>query len=137
MSKLRAEIKWSHRKESNSELLAPSFQESIQNQQEVTNEKNNETSNETEPETESRLEPETESRLEPELEIIENEDNIINENFNDEEVEISANETEELADIDEEEDEIFSLPVGDIIHPAVDSNTKWDLITLFNELPLP
>ncbi|KAF0524682.1 hypothetical protein F8M41_015060 [Gigaspora margarita] len=114
MSKLRAEIKWSHRKESNSELLAPSFQESIQNQQEVTNEKNNETSNKTE--------PETELRLEPELEIIENEDNIVNENFNDEEVvEISANETEELADIDKEEDKIFSLLVGDIIHPAVNS----------------
>ncbi|KAF0333054.1 hypothetical protein F8M41_017183 [Gigaspora margarita] len=113
------------------------------------------TSNETEPETELRLEPETESRLEPELEIIENEDNIVNENFNDEEavdsnslkeefsqfldvwVEISANETEELADIDEEEVKIFSLPVGDIIHPAVNSNAKWDLITLFNELPLP
>ncbi|KAF0446140.1 hypothetical protein F8M41_002972 [Gigaspora margarita] len=155
MSKLRAEIKWSHSKESNSELLAPSFQESIQNQQEVTNEKNNETSNKTEPETKSRLEPETESRLEPELEIIENEDNIVNENFNDEEVvdsnsleeefsqfldvwvEILANKTEKLADIDEEEDEIFFLPVGDIIHPAVDSNAKWDLITLFNELPLP
>ncbi|KAF0544493.1 hypothetical protein F8M41_002822 [Gigaspora margarita] len=94
MSKLRAEIKWSHRKESNSELLVPSFQESIQNQQEVTNEKNNETSNKTEPETESRLEPETESRLEPELEIIENEDNIVNENFNDKEV-IDSNSLEE------------------------------------------
>ncbi|CAG8824760.1 18747_t:CDS:2, partial [Gigaspora rosea] len=80
------------RKESNSELLVPSFQESIQNQQEIT----------------------------------ENIDNI---------VEISANETKELADINEE-DEVFSLLVGDIIHLAVDSNAKWDRITLFNELPL-
>ncbi|CAG8753523.1 21811_t:CDS:2, partial [Dentiscutata erythropus] len=128
MSKLRAEITWNHRKESNSiELLAPNFQESIQNQQEVTNEKNNEPSNETNPETESRLESKPE-----------NEDNIANENFNDEEiadsnsleeefsqfldvwVEISANETKELADIDEEEEK-FSLPVDDIIHPVVDS----------------
>ncbi|CAG8696525.1 12362_t:CDS:1, partial [Dentiscutata erythropus] len=38
-------------------------------------------------------------------------------------VEISTNETEELADIDEEEKE-FSLLVDDIIHPAVDSSTK-------------
>ncbi|RIB01703.1 hypothetical protein C2G38_2229979 [Gigaspora rosea] len=62
---------------SNSELLVPSFQESIQNQQEITNEKNNKTPNETKSETESRLEPEPE--------ITENEDNIVNKNFNDEE----------------------------------------------------
>ncbi|CAG8721904.1 10644_t:CDS:2, partial [Cetraspora pellucida] len=98
------------------ELLAPSFQENIQNQQE-------------------------------------NEDNTTNESFNDEEiadsnsleeefgqflnvwVEISANETEELANIDDDDD-LFSLSVGDTVHPAVDSNAKWDLITLFNELPL-
>ncbi|RIB08569.1 hypothetical protein C2G38_2211342 [Gigaspora rosea] len=73
-----------------------------------------------------RLEPETELRLEPEPKITENIDNI---------VEISANETKELADINEE-DEVFSLLVGDIIHLAVDSNAKWDRITLFNELPL-
>ncbi|CAG8829652.1 21264_t:CDS:1, partial [Dentiscutata erythropus] len=35
MFKLKAEITWNHQKESNSiELLAPNFQESIQNQQE-------------------------------------------------------------------------------------------------------
>ncbi|CAG8787855.1 15097_t:CDS:2, partial [Dentiscutata erythropus] len=134
ISKLRAEITWNHQKESNSiEFLAPNFQESIQNQQEVTNEENNEPFNETDPETESRLETKsrlkTESRLEPEPK---NEDNMANENINNKEIADSNSLEEEF----NEEKEEFSLLVDDIIHPAVDSSAKWDQITLFNELPL-
>ncbi|KAF0534962.1 hypothetical protein F8M41_009754 [Gigaspora margarita] len=147
MSKLRAEIKWSHRQESNStKMPPPSFQTNIQ--QETTGEKY---------EPPNEIEPESEARYEPESEEIENEDNTAIEDFNEEEtvesssleefsqfldvwVVISAEETEELTVIEEDDDEISSLSVGsvgDIIHPAINSNAKWDIITLFNELPLP
>ena len=53
-------------------------------------------------------------------------------------VEILVEETEEFMGIAEEENnKMSSLEIEDIIHPAVDSNTKWDLNTLFNELQLP
>ncbi|RIB15810.1 hypothetical protein C2G38_2039099 [Gigaspora rosea] len=147
MSKLRAEIKWSHRQESNStKLPPPSFQTNIQ--QETTGE-NDEPSNE--------IEPKSEARHEPESEEIENEVNTATEGFDEEEtvesssleefgqfldvwVVISAEETEELTGIDDEDEEMSFLSVGsvgDIIHLAIDPNAKWDIITLFNELPLP
>ncbi|KAF0433252.1 hypothetical protein F8M41_005106 [Gigaspora margarita] len=147
MSKLRAEIKWSHRQKSNSaKLPPPSFQTDIQ--QETTSEKDN-LSNE--------IESESEARYEPEPEEIQNEDNTAIEDFNEETVEsnslgefnqfldvwvvISTKETEELTGIEYEEDEEISFlsvdSVGDIIHPAIDPNAKWNIITLFNELPLP
>ncbi|CAG8626420.1 4066_t:CDS:2, partial [Scutellospora calospora] len=50
-------------------------------------------------------------------------------------VEISADKTEEVMDTEDEDEEILSVNAA--IHPAVDSNAKWDLITLFNELELP
>ncbi|CAG8451008.1 28638_t:CDS:2 [Dentiscutata erythropus] len=115
----------------------------------TTGEEDNELSNE--------IEPESEARCELESEEIEN--NVTIEDFNDEEtvesnslkeefsqfldvwVAILAEKIEESAGIDEDEnEEIFSLlvgSVGDIIHPAIDPNTKWDIIMLFNELPLP
>ncbi|RIB15393.1 hypothetical protein C2G38_2192478, partial [Gigaspora rosea] len=96
------------------------------------------------------------ARHEPESEEIENEVNTATEGFDEETVEsssleefgqfldvwvvISAEETEELTGIDDEDEEMSFLSVGsvgDIIHPAIDPNAKWDIITLFNELPLP
>ncbi|RIB03410.1 hypothetical protein C2G38_2049293 [Gigaspora rosea] len=133
----------------------PSFQTNIQ--QETTGE-NEEPSNE--------IEPESEARHESESEEIENEANTATEGFNEEEtvesnslkeetvesssleefsqfldvwVVISAEETEELTGIDDEDEEMAFLlvgSVGDIIHPAIDPNAKWDIITLFSELPL-
>ncbi|CAG8547469.1 12265_t:CDS:2 [Cetraspora pellucida] len=50
-------------------------------------------------------------------------------------IEISADKTEEVMDIEDENEEILSVNAA--VHPAVDSNAKWDLITLFNELELP
>ncbi|CAG8752488.1 17278_t:CDS:1, partial [Cetraspora pellucida] len=50
-------------------------------------------------------------------------------------VEISADETEEVMDIEDEDEEI--LLVNAAVHLAVDSNAKWNLITLFNKLELP
>ncbi|RIB27831.1 hypothetical protein C2G38_2159583 [Gigaspora rosea] len=94
------------------------------------------------------------SRHKPKSEEIQNENNTETEDFNEEEtvesdslgefsqflnvwVVILAEKTKELMSIEYEEDEeISSLSVGDIIHPAIDSNAKWDIITLFNELPL-
>ncbi|RIB18883.1 hypothetical protein C2G38_2183367 [Gigaspora rosea] len=131
MSKLRAEIKWSHRQKSNSAKLP------------LPNDLSN------------KIEPENEARHKTESEEIQNEDNTTTEDFDEEGtvksdslgefsqflnvwVVISAEETEELTSIEYEEDEeIFSLSVGDIIHPVIDSNAKWDILTLFNELPLP
>ncbi|CAG8775906.1 4239_t:CDS:1, partial [Gigaspora rosea] len=97
------------------------------------------------------------ARHEPESEDIENEVNTATEGFDEEKtvesssleefgqfldvwVVISAEETEELTGIDDEDEEMSFLSVGsvgDIIHPAIDPNAKWDIITLFNELPLP
>ncbi|RIB14742.1 hypothetical protein C2G38_2194195 [Gigaspora rosea] len=128
MSKLRAEIKWGHRQESNSTKLPPP---------KITGE-NDEPSNE--------IEPKSEARHEPESKKIENEVNTATKGFDDEEtIELSsleefAEETKKLTGIDDEDEEMSFLSVGsvgDIIHPAIDSNAKWDIIMLFNELPLP
>ncbi|KAF0532298.1 hypothetical protein F8M41_011341 [Gigaspora margarita] len=154
MSKLRANIKWSHRQESNStKLPQPSFQTNIQQE---TTDKNDEPSNE--------IEPESEARHESRSEEIENEANTATEGFNEEKtvesssleeetielssleefsqfldvwVVISAEETEELTGIDDEDNEMAFLSVGDIIHPAIDPNAKWNIITLFSKLLLP
>ncbi|CAG8646726.1 4123_t:CDS:1, partial [Gigaspora rosea] len=94
------------------------------------------------------------ARHEPESEDIENEVNTATDEeeavesslleefsqFLDVWVIISAEETKELTGIDNEYEEISFLSVGsvgDIIHPAIDPNAKWGIITLFNELPLP
>ncbi|CAG8777065.1 2656_t:CDS:2, partial [Gigaspora rosea] len=50
---------------------------------------------------------------------------------------ILAEKTEELTSIEYEEDkEIASLLVGNIIYPAIVPNAKYNLFILFNELPL-
>ncbi|KAF0488371.1 hypothetical protein F8M41_022306 [Gigaspora margarita] len=144
MSKLRAEIKWSHQQESNStKLPPPSFQTNIQ--QETTGE-NDEPSNEIEPESEARNEPESED-IENEVNTATDEEETVESSpleefsqFLDVWVVISAEETEELTGINDEDEEMSFLSVGsvgDIIYPVIDPNAKWDIITLFNKLPLP
>ncbi|CAG8740577.1 20084_t:CDS:2 [Dentiscutata erythropus] len=44
---------------------------------------------------------------------------------------------EEIKMMDTEDKDEKILSVHDVVHPAVDSNAKWDLITLFNEIELP
>ncbi|KAF0388092.1 hypothetical protein F8M41_011141 [Gigaspora margarita] len=148
MSKLRAEITWSHRQKLYfTELPSPNFHE--ENAQDQVN-KDNEP-REVEPEVESGNEP----GIEPEPEEPEkaSDDYTLIEGFDEEEVidssslvtefggfldvwvKIITNETEELADTENENEEI--LGINDIVHPAVDSTAKWDLCTLFNDLELP
>jgi len=44
---------------------------------------------------------------------------------------------EELANYDDDSDDILNSTIDDIIHPAVDTNAKWVLSTLFkNDLDL-
>lgn len=147
MSKLRAEITWNHRQTSDFTELPSNFHE--ENTQDRISEDNvpHEVEHEVESENEPRIETEPE---EPEK----TNDNCTSiEDFDEEEVvdsssletefgefldvwvEIITNETEELANTENEDEEM--LEINDIVHPAVDSNAKWDLSTLFNDLELP
>ncbi|RIB12870.1 hypothetical protein C2G38_2038669 [Gigaspora rosea] len=51
-------------------------------------------------------------------------------------VDISTSEIEEITQIYEDEDEMLTSEVEDISYPAINPNSKWDLRTLFKELPL-
>ena len=141
MSKLRAAITWEHLQKSNSvELFPPSFlEENIEDQINVEHKEFEEFDEEF---------CEVESESEEFEELISNKDfdnklpdsNSLETEFNqflDVWVEISVRETEESTDIDEEDDEMISSAIEDIVHPAVDSNAKWNLNLLFNELQLP
>ncbi|RIB27557.1 hypothetical protein C2G38_2029251 [Gigaspora rosea] len=118
MSKLRAEMTWSHRQKLYfTELLSPR----------------------TEPEPE---EPEKASDDYTSTEGFDKEEmvdssSLVSEfgGFLDIWVETITNETEELANTESEDEEI--LEINDTVYPAVDSNAKWDLSTLFNDLELP
>ncbi|CAG8672284.1 9849_t:CDS:2, partial [Ambispora gerdemannii] len=63
-------------------------------------------------------------------------DLILDEDFDDDESpDLSSLEAD--FGIEEENGEMLSSEIGNIIHPAVDDNAKWDLNILFNELQLP
>ncbi|RIB00918.1 hypothetical protein C2G38_2232447 [Gigaspora rosea] len=51
-------------------------------------------------------------------------------------IEISTREIEKITQIYEDKDEMLTSEVEDISHSAIDQNSKWDLRTLFNKLPL-
>ncbi|CAG8684727.1 6651_t:CDS:1 [Dentiscutata erythropus] len=54
-------------------------------------------------------------------------------------VEISAEEVEEVSDMDDTNKDDYRMPskVEDIVHLAIDPAAKWDLESLFTELQLP
>lgn len=150
MSKLRAAITWDHRRKSDSiELSPPDLEANAEDQTNINREElqeiqENEESGETEAEPRETVET---------VDFTLNDDDLghdgddevldlssLEANFGkflDIQVEILVEETEDVTDIEEENGEMLSLEVGDIIHPAVDANAKWDLNTLFNELELP
>jgi len=43
---------------------------------------------------------------------------------------------EETYEFEDNEDEIAPITVDDILHPAIDSNAKWKLGSLFKKLEL-
>ena len=134
MSKLRADITWSHRANSNSSAPTP-----LSIITDVENQKNNGENPNENPNNEN-----------PD----ENPDNIL-ENKEDEEEEESTNLEKEFGDylqgwsemLEEETlkfqndendtfEELNEVTVDDIIHPAIDPNAKWNLDSLFKELEL-
>ena len=149
MSKLRAAITWEHRRKLNSvELSPPGFLEDIedQNQTNINNEENQELEETEEIQESNEIEQESEDfgdlTLNEDCDNDESPDSSSLEadfgQFLDVWVEILVKKTEEFTDIEEEENnKMFSSEIGNITHPAVDSNAKWDLDTLFNELELP
>jgi len=153
MSKLRATITWNHRQKSNSvELSPPGFLENANDQTNINNEENQESEEDSDPEKTKETEESGEIKQESEEFV----DLTLNQDCGDDEsldssaleadfgqfldvwVEILVEETEEFTGIEEEENgEMLSSEIGNITHPAVDPNAKWDLNTLFNELQLP
>ena len=143
MSKLRAAITWDHRRKLDaSELFPPSFLRNAEEQTNIDGEENQENQ-------ENEESGEIEEEPEESVDLTLNEDHDDDElpdvssleadfgQFLDVWVVILVEETDEFTDTEEENGEMLSSEIEDIIHPAVDSNAKWDLNTLFNELQLP
>ena len=141
MSKLRADITYSHQLQTN--ILLPNAQTIISDvnfsryneieEEILTNTKNNENLQETTTPLNDQIE-----KLDEETEIITN----LEEEFRiylqewadilEEEKKAFNNE-----EFDEIEEENISLELEDIIHPAINTNAKWELVSLFKELDLP
>ncbi len=141
MSKLRADITYSHQLQTNISL--PNAQTIISDvnfsryneieEEILTNTKNNENLQETTTPLNDQIE-----ELDEETEIITNleeEFRIYLQGWADilEEEKKAFNNKE----FDEIEEENISLELEDIIHPAINTNAKWELVSLFKELDLP
>lgn len=116
MSKLRADITWKHRMNSNSPIITPlSIITNIEGKNNNENEGEgfvNEEEKEEEEEEEENSENEFNKYLQGWSEMLE----------------------EETYEFEENENEIMQITVNDILHPAIDKNAKWELNLLFKEL---
>src|SRR5947207_9219100 len=129
MSKLRADITWKHRNNFNSSVTP------ITIINDVNNSKKNEEINLEIQEENLKNENETE-----ENEVEEN-DNVINseeefDNYLQGWAEILEQETLKFQDENDNEMEEF-VETNNIIHPAIDSDAKWNLNSIFKELEFP
>ncbi|CAB4419430.1 unnamed protein product [Rhizophagus irregularis] len=125
MSKLRADITWKHRINSDSSILTP-LNIITRNEEENNNEKEVEENlviiEEEEGEEEEKEEEEEEEDLEKEFN-----------NYLQGWSEMLEEETYEFGE-NENENDIMQITVDDILHPAIDPNAKWNLSSLFKEL---
>jgi hypothetical protein len=121
MSKLRADITWKHRMNTDSPIITPL--NIITNIEEENN--NNEK------EVEENLEINEESLIE---DSEEEEDNDLEGEFSKYLQGWSEMLEEETYEFEENENEIVHIKINDILHPAIDSNAKWKLSSLFKEL---
>src|SRR6266487_4487616 len=125
MSKLRADITWNHRVNSNSPISTPlniiTDIEDQTNDDENLDENHNENTEKKEEDDEedlANLEKEFGNYLQGWAEMLE-EETLRFQN-----------------DEDNEFDELNEIIVNDITHPAIDPNAKWNLDSLFKELEL-
>lgn len=128
MSKLRADITWNHRVNSNSPILTP-----------------------------LNIIPDIENQINDDENLDENPDENPNENPENQEEDQEEDEEEDLANLEKEfgnylqgwtemlEEETFRFQndedneideITDITHPAIDPNAKWNLDSLFKKLEL-
>lgn len=133
MSKLRADITWKHRINFNSSIQTPF---SIVNDVEESNYMNIEKNVEN---IEENSEENLESEEEEETDIIEIEKEFGNylqgwAEMLEEETSKFQNEEYEIDEMDESD--IFAV-TNNIIHPAIDSDAKWKLESLFKDLKFP
>src|SRR4051812_47320558 len=119
MSKLRADITWKHRINSDSSILTPLS--IITHNEEENNEKEVEVIIE-----DSSEEEEEKEKEEEEEEDLEKEFNNYLQGWS----EMLEEETYEFGESENEND----ITVDDILHSAIDSNAKWNLSSLFKEL---
>ena len=129
MSKLRADITWKHRNNFNSSVTPITIINDVNNSK-----KNEEINLEIQ---EENLENENETE---ENEVEEN-DNVINsekefDNYLQGWAEMLEQETLRFQDENDNEMEEF-VETNNIIHPAIDSDAKWNLNSIFKELEFP
>ena len=132
MSKLRADITWKHRINSNSSIQTPfsivndieesnyiNIEKNVENIEENSEEEDLESEEEEEEDNTFELEKEFNNYLQGWTEMLE------------EETSKFQNEEYEINEIDE------SDITNNIIHPAIDPNAKWKLESLFKDLEFP
>jgi len=132
MSKLIADITWKHRNNFNS------FVTPITIINDVNNSKKNEEIN---LEIQENLEENLENENETEENEVEENDNVINseekfDNYLQGWAEMLEQETLRFQDENDNEMEEF-VETNNIIHPAIDSDAKWNLNSIFKELEFP
>ncbi|PKY61299.1 hypothetical protein RhiirA4_449822 [Rhizophagus irregularis] len=140
MSKLRADITWKYRVKSNSSIPTPlsiitdvkmnndenSNENSNENSHESPNENPNENSNDLEESDNEEIDLSHLTDLEKEFG-----------NYLQGWAEMLEEETLKFQNEEDEINEVNEITVSDVTHPAVDTNAKWDLNSLFKELELP
>ena len=122
MSKLRADITWNHRVNSNSSITTPfNIITDVENQINDPNEnpENEEKEEDNNNDDSTNLEKEFGNYLQGWAEMLEKET-----------LKFQNDEIDEIEELNE-------MTVNDIIHLAIDPNAKWNLNSLFKELELP
>ena len=130
MSKLRADITWNHRVNSNSSITTPfniitDVEDQINNPNENPdknpneNPENEEEDDDNNDDDSTNLEKEFGNYLQGWAEMLEEET-----------LKFQNDEIDEIEELNE-------ITVNDVIHLAIDSNAKWNLDSLFKELELP
>ena len=123
MSKLRADITWKHRINSNLPVSTP-----IKIINDIEEEDNENDDN-----------IEIEENIEKNLEEEEEDENLadLEEELGDYLQGWSEMLEEETYEFEENENEIVHIEINNILHPAIDSNAKWKLDSLFKKLQFP
>ncbi|CAB4446996.1 unnamed protein product [Rhizophagus irregularis] len=140
MSKLRADITWKYRVKSNSSIPTPlSIITDVEmNNDENSNENSNENSHESPNENPNKNSNDLEESDNEEIDLshltdLEKEFG----NYLQGWAEMLEEETLKFQNEEDEINEVNKITVSDVTHPAVDTNAKWDLNSLFKELELP